>query len=68
LLRQVHVTVKYFPAVSEVEEDPENGNSTGNVKSLVEVPEDSEASKEEDNNPFNPEALLPNIIKSLTMN
>ena len=56
MLRQVPVTVKYFPAVSEVEEEPEDGDSTGNVESHVEVAEDSEASKEEGNNPFNPEA------------
>ena len=56
LLRQVPATVKYFPAVSEVEEDPEDGDSTANVESHVEIAEDSEASKEEDNNPFNPEA------------
>jgi hypothetical protein len=56
LLRQVPVTVKYFPAVSEVEKDPEDGDSTVNVESHVDIAEDSEDSKEEDNSPFNPEA------------
>jgi hypothetical protein len=55
LLRQVPVAVKYFPVVSEVEEEPEDGDSTGNVESDVEIAEDSKATKEEDNNPFNPE-------------
>jgi hypothetical protein len=56
LLRQVPITTKYFPVVSEVEEDPKDGDSTGNVEYHVEVAEDSEASKEEDDIPFNPEA------------
>ena len=56
LLRQVPATVKYFPSVSEVENDSEDGDSTANVESHVEIAEVSEASKEEDNNPFNPEA------------
>jgi hypothetical protein len=55
LLRQVPTTVKYFPSVSEVEDDPEDGDSTANVESHVEIAENSEASKEEDN-PFNPDA------------
>jgi hypothetical protein len=56
LLRQVPVTDKYFPAVSEVEEDPEDCDSTANVELHVEAAEDNEASKEEDNSPFNPES------------
>jgi hypothetical protein len=56
LLRQVPSTVEYFPTVSEVEEDPEDGDSTANVESHIEVAEDNEVSKEEDNNPFNPGA------------
>ncbi|KAK1618977.1 hypothetical protein QYE76_024494 [Lolium multiflorum] len=46
----------HLPVVSEVEEDPKDGDSTSNVESHVEVAEDSEASKEEDNSPFNHEA------------
>ncbi|KAM0831672.1 hypothetical protein ACQ4PT_065381 [Festuca glaucescens] len=53
---EVPATVKYFLAVSRVEEDPEDGDSTANAKPYAEVVEDNETSKEEDNNPFNPEA------------
>ncbi|KAM0856774.1 hypothetical protein ACQ4PT_048851 [Festuca glaucescens] len=53
---EVPAAVKYFPAVSGVEEDPEDGDSTANVEPYAEVVEGSETSKEEDNNPFNPEA------------
>jgi hypothetical protein len=56
LLRQVPATVKYFPGVSEVEKDPEDDDSTANAEPYAEVAEDSEASKEEDNNLSNPEA------------
>ena len=56
MLRQVPATAKYYPVISEIEEEPEDGDSTGNVESHIGVAEDSEASKEEDNSPFNPEA------------
>lgn len=56
LLRQVPSIIEYFPTVSEVEENPEDSDSTANLESHAEVAEESEASKEEDNNLFNPEA------------
>ena len=56
LLRQVPATVKYFPSVSEVEDDPEDGDSTANVESCTNVAKDSEAPEGEDNDPANPEA------------
>ena len=56
LFWQLSPAAEYFPTVSEDEENPEEGGSTANVESCAEVAEDSEASKEEDNNSINPEA------------
>ena len=53
---QLPPTAECFPSVSEDEENPEEGGSTANVESCAEVAEDSEAPKEEDNDPANPEA------------
>jgi hypothetical protein len=65
LPRQVPATAKYYPDVSETEEDPKDDESTGNIEYRVEVFEDIEASKEEENNPFNPEALSAKYHKTL---
>ena len=56
LFWQLPPTAECFPTVSEDEENPEEGGSTANVESCAEVAEDSEAPKEEDNDPANPKA------------
>jgi hypothetical protein len=56
LFRHIPSTAEYFPIVSEDEENLEEGDSTANMESCAEVADDSEASKEEDNNLSDPEA------------
>jgi hypothetical protein len=56
LLWQISPTAAYFPIASEDKENHEQGDSTANVESCTEVAEDSEAPKEEDNDPANIEA------------
>jgi hypothetical protein len=56
LFWKIPPTAEYFPIVSEDEENPEECDSTSNVGSCAEVAEDSEASKEENNIPSDPEA------------
>jgi hypothetical protein len=56
LFRQFPSTAEYFPTVSEDEENLEEGDSTANVESREDVVGDSEAPKEEDNDPANHEA------------
>jgi hypothetical protein len=62
--RLVPAIAKYYPTVSETEEEPEDDESNGNIED-VEVVEDNEASKEEEKNPFNLEALFAEHHKTL---
>jgi hypothetical protein len=54
LIWQVPSTAKYFPIMSEDEENPEEGGSTTNIKSCA---ENNEVLEGEDNDSANPEAF-----------
>jgi hypothetical protein len=64
----VPATARYYPSAPETREEPEDDRSIGNDEDLVEVVEDSEATKdeeEEENNIVGPESLTAERQKAL---